>query len=164
MVVADQAMAKCQVLDHLAAMVDKSLVLVDRANPPQHHMLQTTRLFATQQLVAADEQASKARRHSHCFAALFEAACGERWDARSAVRVNLDKPACAVQIQSDCRLHREDQGDDLRWTTIEFVLRYRLAAPLRADLAELQQQTELPQRFNSKAIHDSANALVRSPA
>lgn len=83
-VAADQALDKWQVLDHLAALVDKSLLVVGPANPPRYHMLQTTRLFATQQLVAADEQASIARRHSHCFAALFEAAWAERWDARSA--------------------------------------------------------------------------------
>lgn len=83
-VAADQALDKWQILDHLAALVDKSLLVVGTANPPRYHMLQTTRLFATAQLVAADEQASVARRHSHCFAALFEAAWAERWDARSA--------------------------------------------------------------------------------
>ncbi len=189
-------------------------------------------------------------------------------DNRHAVRIDFDKPACAVQIQSDYRIHHEDQGkpiwnwpqllaysadgsllgqdeapyggllsvsswsddiayvmvtvnnhfagvepfgifDNLRWTNIEFVLRYlrklrntpkpvprgalidqvghrlaelqttqgrmqthlaklaqladpALAAPLRADLAALQQQTESLQRFYSKATSDTANAPRRT--
>ncbi|MEJ6007270.1 hypothetical protein WG899_17105 [Paucibacter sp. AS339] len=186
---------------------------------------------------------------------------------RYAVRINFERPACAVQIQSDYRIHHEDQGkpihnwpqmlaysadgtlldqddapyggmlcvsswaddiayvmvtvnnhyagvepfgifDNLSWTTIEFVLRYvqklrqapkpvprgalidqvghrlseiqttqrrlqrhlaklddaELASQLRADLAELQQQTESLQRFYSAATHDTANAPAHRPA
>ena len=187
-------------------------------------------------------------------------------DNRHAVRINFDKPACAVQIQSDYRIHHEDQGkpiwnwpqllaynadgtlldqdeaphggmlsvsswtddiayvmvtvnnhysgvepygifDNLTWTTIEFVLRYlkklrdapkpvprgalidqvghrlaelqttqrrlqrrlaklddaELATQLRADVAELQQQTESLQRFYSKATQATANAPALAP-
>ena len=94
-VAADQAMDRWQVLDQLAALVDKSLIVVEPTNPPRYHMLETTRLFATQQLVAADEHASIARRHSHCFAALFEAAWAERWEATSAESFQCLQPELA---------------------------------------------------------------------
>lgn len=47
-------------------------------------MLETSRLFAAEKLVAAEEKELLASRHALCLAARFEAAWGERWGAGSA--------------------------------------------------------------------------------
>ena len=83
-VAGDEATDKWQVLDHLAALVDKSLVVVDTGDPPRYRMLETTRAYAMERLVAVGEKEAIASRHAHSFAALFETAWAERWSARSA--------------------------------------------------------------------------------
>ena len=57
-VAGDETMDKWQVLDHLAALVDKSLVVVDTGDPPRYRMLETSRVYAMERLVAAGEQES----------------------------------------------------------------------------------------------------------
>ena len=66
-------------LDHLSALVDKSLVVVDTGDPPRYRMLETNRVYAMERLVADGEKEAIASRHAHSFAALFEAAWAERW-------------------------------------------------------------------------------------
>ncbi|MET0985831.1 MAG: adenylate/guanylate cyclase domain-containing protein [Steroidobacteraceae bacterium] len=83
-VASDEAIDKWQALDHLAALVDKSLVVVDTGDPPRYRMLETSRVYAMEQLVVVGERDRIASRHAHGFAALFEAAWAERWTARSA--------------------------------------------------------------------------------
>jgi len=82
-VASDDATDKWQVLDHLAALVDKSLVVVDIGDLPRYRMLETTRVYAMEQLVVVGEKDLIAFRHADSFAVLFEAACAERWTARS---------------------------------------------------------------------------------
>ena len=83
-VAADEMMNQWQVLDCLAALVDKSLVVVDPTEPLRYRMLETSRLFAAEKLVAAEEKELLASRHARCLAARFEAAWMERWGAGSA--------------------------------------------------------------------------------
>jgi predicted ATPase/DNA-binding winged helix-turn-helix (wHTH) protein len=51
------------VLDHLSALVDKSLVVADPGDPPRYRLLESTRAFALEQL-AAGETADLLRRHA----------------------------------------------------------------------------------------------------
>ena len=52
------------VLEHLGALVDKSLVLAEGDAVPRYRMLETTRLFALEQLGGAGETAATLRRHA----------------------------------------------------------------------------------------------------
>ena len=79
----DDQLDEWAVLDHLSALVDKSLVVVDTGDPPRYRMLETSRAYAMERLVAVGEKETIASRHAHSFAALFEAAWAERWSARS---------------------------------------------------------------------------------
>jgi predicted ATPase/DNA-binding winged helix-turn-helix (wHTH) protein len=52
------------VLEALGGLVDKSLVLADEQDPPRYRLLETTRLFALEQLAAAGETAAALREHA----------------------------------------------------------------------------------------------------
>ena len=62
---------------------NESLVVVDTGDPPRYRMLETSRVYAMEQLVAFGEKDRIAARHADGFAALFEAAWAERWTAQS---------------------------------------------------------------------------------
>ncbi|MGQ0433805.1 MAG: adenylate/guanylate cyclase domain-containing protein [Microthrixaceae bacterium] len=63
-VVADADLDPMEVLDHLTSLVDKSLVVVDRATThPRYLMLETIRHFARDRLLAAGETAAARGRH-----------------------------------------------------------------------------------------------------
>jgi predicted ATPase/class 3 adenylate cyclase len=62
------------IVDGLARLVDRSLVLVDRGATTRYRMFETIRQFARERLVEADEAATIADRHFHWFAALADAA------------------------------------------------------------------------------------------
>jgi predicted ATPase/class 3 adenylate cyclase len=61
-------------LDGLARLVDRSLVIVDRGETTRYRMLETIRQYAREQLIASGEAAAVADRHFAAFRALAEAA------------------------------------------------------------------------------------------
>jgi predicted ATPase/DNA-binding winged helix-turn-helix (wHTH) protein len=69
---ADADVDEWAVLDHLGALVDKSLVLVDPGEPLRYRLLETTRAFALEQLARRDETEAIARRHAEVVLRLFE--------------------------------------------------------------------------------------------
>lgn len=62
------------VLDALAGLVDKSLVKLVELEPPRYRLLETTRLYAGEQLEAHGEGAVMQLRHGQAMAAFVEAA------------------------------------------------------------------------------------------
>ncbi len=60
----DDAVDMWDVLEHLGSLVDKSLVLAEGPSVPRYRMLETTRLFALEQLAAAGETEAMLRRHA----------------------------------------------------------------------------------------------------
>jgi predicted ATPase len=74
------------VLEQLAQLLDKSLVQSQRGTggEPRFTMLETIREYATEQLVASDEEAALQERHAHYFLQLAEEAephwYGPEWD------------------------------------------------------------------------------------
>ena len=70
--VADEAMDEWAVLDHLGALVDKSLVTVDGGESPRYRMLETTRAFALERLAARGGTRRAMRRHAEVMLGLFE--------------------------------------------------------------------------------------------
>jgi len=69
---ADGVIDEWAVLDHLGALVDKSLVLVDVGGSARYRMLETTRAFALERLAARNDTARIMRRHAETMLQLFE--------------------------------------------------------------------------------------------
>ncbi|MFO1341228.1 MAG: winged helix-turn-helix domain-containing protein [Burkholderiaceae bacterium] len=75
----DDAHDEWAVLDHLGALVDKSLVIVDAGEPPRYRLLESTRAFALEQLAASGEAGGTARRHAEAVLGLLQRADAQRW-------------------------------------------------------------------------------------
>ncbi|MCG3188710.1 MAG: hypothetical protein LKCHEGNO_00843 [Burkholderiaceae bacterium] len=67
------------VLEHLGALVDKSLVAVDPGDEPRYRLLESGRAFALEQLHASGETAAVMQRHAAAMLALFESAYELQW-------------------------------------------------------------------------------------
>jgi len=74
--VAGAGMDAWEVLEHLGALVDKSLVIVegDSASSPRYRLLETTRAFALERLAAEGTTLEWLRRHAEVTLAIFERA------------------------------------------------------------------------------------------
>jgi predicted ATPase/DNA-binding winged helix-turn-helix (wHTH) protein len=74
---ADDAGIDCwDVLEHLGALVDKSLVVAEGDPLPRYRLLETTRLFALERLIESGETDAVRRRHRDYFLALAERSHG----------------------------------------------------------------------------------------
>lgn len=81
-VVADEALDEWAVLDALALLVDRSLVVAltpDDGTEPRYRLLDTPRLFALERLRKAGEEEALRRRHALAFAERFDVAWDEPW-------------------------------------------------------------------------------------
>jgi len=84
-----EALGEWEVLDALALLVDRSLVLAltpDDADEPRYRLLDTPRLFAREKLQQSGEEAALRQRHAVAMAGLFDAA----YDASMAGAVRFD--------------------------------------------------------------------------
>ncbi len=70
----DSELDEWAVLDHLSALVDKSLVLVDGDARPRYRLLETSRAYAMERLAEADETDALMRRHAEATTTLCETA------------------------------------------------------------------------------------------
>lgn len=73
-VVAADTLDAWAVLDHLGALVDKSLVVAEGAARPRYRLLETARAYALEQLGQAQETATFLRAHARAMRDLFERA------------------------------------------------------------------------------------------
>ena len=71
-VAGDAQLDEWAVLDHLSALVDKSLVVADAGDAPRYRLLESARAFALEQL-AVGETADSARRHALAMRDFFSA-------------------------------------------------------------------------------------------
>jgi len=71
-VASDEHIDPWTTLDHLGALVDKSLVLAEGDSVPRYRMLETTRAYALERLTEAGEMQPTLRRHAHAMLALLE--------------------------------------------------------------------------------------------
>jgi len=69
---ADEAIDAWAVLDHVGALVNKSLVIVDKAQAARYRLLETTRAFALERLAARGETARIMRAHAEVMERTFE--------------------------------------------------------------------------------------------
>ena len=78
-VAADERIDGWQVLDLLAQLIDKSLVLAEGEGEPRYRLLEPTRAYALEQLGAAGESAAMLRRHAEAMVAATSAWDAVRW-------------------------------------------------------------------------------------
>ena len=106
-VCAGDDIAPSDVLVHLAALVDRSLVIAEATGPgTRYRLLETVRQYAAERLDATDAAEVVRRRHAAYFAAAAQAANAERFGpARDAVveplRADLDNIRGALHWSSD---------------------------------------------------------------
>ncbi len=91
-VAADDSIDEWAALEHLGALVDKSLVVVEPSAEPRYRLLETTRAFALEKLQERGETAATLRRHAEAMAALFEGAWDTRWTIPVQIRLNRFLP------------------------------------------------------------------------
>lgn len=98
---ADAALDRWAVVDALAALVDLSLVKLERSAPPRYRLLETTRADARRRLAAAGEEAAVQRRHVQAMVALAAGLCApgaaardDAWDEHADLAQAFDA-ACA---------------------------------------------------------------------
>ena len=78
------------VLDALGGLVDKSLVAIDSSPTPRYRMHETMRLFALQQLSAANETAATMQRHAAAMLAILDDVNRKAWTLTGdAIRAHL---------------------------------------------------------------------------
>ena len=78
-VAATEDLDEWMVLDALTALIDKSLVQVERDEPPRYRLLETTRLYAAERLLEHAENEDTLRRHSEALAALADESNQAYW-------------------------------------------------------------------------------------
>jgi len=79
-------------LDALVELVDKSLVKLERLDPPRYRLSELTRLYAHEKLAAAGEVRATERRHGQAMAARAEQALDSFWQLTDAQWI----PAIAI--------------------------------------------------------------------
>ena len=67
------------VLDHLGALVDKSLVVAQPGEPPRYRLLESGRAFALEKLQLAGETEAMMDRHLAAMRSQFETSVVQRW-------------------------------------------------------------------------------------
>jgi hypothetical protein len=78
-VAASDDLDEWSVLDHLGALVDKSLVMAQSGDPPRYRQLESGRAFALEELHKAGETEATMERHLHAMRTLFERGDAELW-------------------------------------------------------------------------------------
>ena len=97
-VVGDERLDPWAVVDALGALVDRSLVAVDGADPPRYRLLESTRALALERLAIAEEHESVRQRHAQAVRAFFTRIYD---DARRHGRVGFDDAHAALAADID---------------------------------------------------------------
>ena len=111
----DEAIDAWDVLEHLGALVDKSLVLAEGEPMPRYRLLETTRMYALEQLAAAGETERATRKHAVAIKTLLAAfdSPAKRWRTTpadwAAAAVELDNTRVALEWAE-----RQDEDGVLR--------------------------------------------------
>src|SRR5205823_2979784 len=96
-VASDERIDVWAALDHLGALVDKSLVLAEGDPVPRYRLLETTRVYALERLAEAGETERVLRRHAEAILALLEA---YEKDDRRWRKTSSDNVALAAELDN----------------------------------------------------------------
>jgi predicted ATPase/DNA-binding winged helix-turn-helix (wHTH) protein len=91
-VASDAEIDEWTVLDHLGALVDKSLVAAQLGAVPRYRLLETSRALACEKLEEAGEADSIRRAHAQAVLAAFERAFRARWRQSTQSLLDLNLP------------------------------------------------------------------------
>jgi predicted ATPase/DNA-binding winged helix-turn-helix (wHTH) protein len=118
---ADAALDRWQVLECLAALVDKSMVVAEGDASPRLRLLETTRAYALEKLADAGETLALLERHARNVAAQFRSAYDvfwrlspEQWLQRFAPDLDNLRVAIDWALREDPALAIELVGDSLK--------------------------------------------------
>jgi predicted ATPase/DNA-binding CsgD family transcriptional regulator len=148
-VCADDELAVTDVVDLLAGLVDKSILVSEQlSTPPRYRMLETVRQYGAERLVAAGAQATLRRRHRDYFRTLTERADAEWFSPK--------------QVGWYARLQAERSNVH---AALEFCLADPAEAPAAAEMLIRPWTYWLQSGSLSEARHwlDRAIALMREP-
>lgn len=79
-VLVDEQLDAWEVLEHLGALVDKSLVIAELSEPPRYRLLESVRAYALEKLRDSGETDATRERHALAILAIFEAGMRQQWD------------------------------------------------------------------------------------
>jgi len=91
-VLADARLDEWAVLDHLATLVDKSLLGVEPGEPPRYRLLESTRTYALEKLRDAGETDALLRRHAQSMRVQFDEVSRSFWSLSSRDRERRCRP------------------------------------------------------------------------
>ncbi|MFJ3106795.1 LuxR C-terminal-related transcriptional regulator [Streptomyces sp. NPDC086835] len=136
-VCADDALPDSRILDLLAALVDKSLVIAESESPSvRFRMLTPTQQFASEQLSQAGESQILAGRHCTYYTGLAEQADRELWFLHEAGRARLDQESANLRSAVDWA--REAHHGDAVRITAALGMYWRLRGRLSEGIAALE--------------------------
>lgn len=87
-VAADATTDGWAVLEHLGALIDKSLVVAEPGTQPRYRLLETSRAFAMERLAESGETETVLRRHAQAMLAVFEQSLREEFEIPAQVRAD----------------------------------------------------------------------------
>jgi predicted ATPase/DNA-binding winged helix-turn-helix (wHTH) protein len=91
-VLGDEQLDAWEVLEHLGALVDKSLVIAELSEPPRYRLLESARAYALEKLRDAGETDAVRERHAQAMLAIFEAGLQQQWVVPRSVLVEAHLP------------------------------------------------------------------------
>ena len=91
-VAADENIDEWAVLDHLGALVDKSLVVAESGDEPRYRLLETGRAWAIEKLAEAGEMEATLRRHAKALLVVFERFAVQQWTVSHSTRMQRYLP------------------------------------------------------------------------
>lgn len=91
-VLGDEHLDAWEVLEHLGALVDKSLVIAELSEPPRYRLLETTRAYALEKLRDCGETDATRERHAQAILAIFEAGLRQQWVVPRSMLVDAHFP------------------------------------------------------------------------
>ncbi|MFJ3106788.1 LuxR C-terminal-related transcriptional regulator, partial [Streptomyces sp. NPDC086835] len=155
-VCADERLPRADVLDLLAALVDKSLVVAERVGAStRFRMLTPIRQYAAEQLAGESQvQAAVTERHGRHYTRLAEQADIELWALREAGRARLDLESANLRSATDwaCREHRSEALHLTSALRNYWRLRKRLAEGITATELALASTDSTPSPARALAL------------
>jgi predicted ATPase/DNA-binding winged helix-turn-helix (wHTH) protein len=163
---ADEAIDSWSVLDHLGALVDKSMVVAEGGKFPRLRLLETTRAFALEKLAESAETTSLLGRHARAMARLVSRMHDEFWhlsdqDWLPRYEPDLDNLRAALtwSLRNDAELAIALAGDS-RPLWLELALQPEALVHCEAALAQLGADT--PPRAAGRLWHALGSMLGNS--
>ena len=165
-VATDDMIDSWAVLDHLGALVDKSMLVAEGDKVPRLRLLETTRAYALEKLADAEETGTMLGRHARALARQFSRMYSEFWNlpdsewlARYEPEIDNLRAALAWSLRNDAELAIALVGDS-RPLWLEMALQPEARLHCEAALALVSAAT--PGRAAGRLWHALASMLANT--